>query len=247
MFATGKPINPLVIDQHSQHRNKVKIMVDSSAPSDDSRLQTSVPSEYPRNIYPASVDPMHFSHRATLLRAEELLGEEVHLVICLNAMKTTGVFSVAQRKNLAQFLLPGRKIFVATTKNEIRSFFQHCKHIVRGIRGQNDIEEMMRLVRYYKSDDWIDKLVKINVAEKYRQISSTRLKALIAAGNRTEAELCTHPEIVRALWEHYRQLNRCDGNTRKPTCQPLLPDGVHKPFANIALMSHAPVGVHTTS
>lgn len=162
---------------------------------------------YPKNIYPASVDPMHFSHRETLLLAEQQIGEEVHLLICRNDMKSKGVFPTKERLRLAQIMLPGRKIYVAASKKEVCRFIHRCARVVRGVRGIEDEVEMEKLAKHYSLEAQSKKVMKVKVAANFREISSTRLKALVASGDISSAEQFTCPEIVHALHEQYLRQN----------------------------------------
>ena len=166
--------------------------------------------EYPKNIYVASVDPMHYSHLNTLKLAEQQLDEKVFLVICQNELKTGNLFTLHERKEIARIYLPNEKIYIAKNYREVRLFLYNARRIVRGIRNQNDIEYMEKLGDFYSVKELKDKLYLVDVPKEYKDFSSTKLKRLVIGGGIREAEKMASREVVlktRKKLKRYNQEN----------------------------------------
>lgn len=136
---------------------------------------------FPEAIYIVSGDPIHYSHVNTKLRAENILGMKVSLVIGLNGLKDKGLFTLSERKEIAQLYFPNESIYLAEGKDEIISFVENADKIIRGIRNESDYQYIYDLVKYYQCDNQIikDKLVPVEVPEYLKEISSSKLKAMI--------------------------------------------------------------------
>ena len=133
---------------------------------------------YPKNVYVASVDPMHFSHLNTKRTAEEIIGETVNLIICQNELKEECLFSLEERREIAKLYLNNEHIFLARNREEIKKFLLKAKKVVRGIRNNKDIEYTKKLAKHYDVENLWTKLILIPVPDEYKKISSSRLKNL---------------------------------------------------------------------
>ncbi len=138
--------------------------------------------KYPKNIYVASVDPMHFSHLNTKKLAEKELGEKVYLVICQNELKNNSTFSLEERRRMAMGYLGDEEIYLAKGYAEIRKFFFYAKRVIRGFRDDSDFDYIKRLAKFYDVGNMEDKLCLISVPERLKNISSSKIKKLVRGG-----------------------------------------------------------------
>jgi phosphopantetheine adenylyltransferase len=134
-----------------------------------------------KNLYLTSVNPMHNSHLNTLKIAETMLGEEVVLGICKNELNDNGLFSLEERKFIAEtfFDIPSGKILILDSKEKIVAAIQQADKIIRGARSKNDLSYSDELAKVYNVEAYKSKLVFIDVPEEMKEISSSRLVALI--------------------------------------------------------------------
>lgn len=160
--------------------------------------------KYPRNIYVASVDPMHFSHLNTMKTAEKMLGQSVNLVICKNDLKEGGFFSLKERKEIAKLYLgQNEQVFVTDNFEEIRTFLFNAEKVVRGIREESDLEYIAKLGKYYNVESLKSKLILIPVPDDYRAISSTNIKEFVRKGDINRVRGCVHEEIIKKIQSKY--------------------------------------------
>lgn len=143
--------------------------------------------KFPKNIYVVSVDPMHYSHLNTLLTAEKEINENVSLVICSNDLKTGGMFSLEERREIAASYVEPKDIFLAHDYVEIRKFLSSAERVIRGIRNNQDYEYIKKLGSFYKVEDMKHKLCLIQVPKKFEGVSSSNIKQLIREGQAEQA------------------------------------------------------------
>ena len=103
-----------------------------------------------KNVYLASLNPMHFSHRNTFLEAERQLNQKVFLCICQNALKDGGLFTLEERVEIAHkfYGIPREQIIMLSKKEEIISVIKNSTKIIRGIRSEKDLVEVKKLVEH---------------------------------------------------------------------------------------------------
>ena len=77
-----------------------------------------------RFVYLASINPMHYSHLNTWTEARKQLGREVYLCICQNNLKSTGLFSLEERKNIARkyYKIPENLIVILPNKRRYKKW-----------------------------------------------------------------------------------------------------------------------------
>jgi len=129
------------------------------------------------NIYIASLNPMHFSHLNTWERAQEILGSKVFLCIGQNMAKTSGLFSLEERAEIAikYYNIPIGQVVLLYNQEEIISAILNAKRIVRGIRNEKDWLELRQLVELYNVKDQERKILDILVPPDLVNISSRKL------------------------------------------------------------------------
>lgn len=162
--------------------------------------------KYPRNIYVASVDPMHFSHLNTMKTAEKMLGQGVNLVICKNDLKEEGLFSLEERKEIAKLYVGGGlngQVFCADKFEEIRAFLFNAEKVVRGVREESDSEYILKLAKYYNVESLESKLVLVSVPDGYKAISSTNIKESIRKGEIDQIREFVHKEVIGKIMKKY--------------------------------------------
>lgn len=135
--------------------------------------------EYPQFIYLLSADPLHYGHINTKRLAQDELGFPINLVICQNDLKTSSLFSLEERKNIAQKYLPDEQIFTASNKIEIIKFISNAQKIVRGVRKELDIIDIDRYAKHYGVEKESHKLILIPVPDNFKHISSSHLKSSV--------------------------------------------------------------------
>jgi phosphopantetheine adenylyltransferase len=129
-----------------------------------------------RNIYLASVNPMHYSHLHTYKKACEIHGI-VFLCIVQNELKSQGLFSVEERSQIASeyYGIPSSRIKILHNRNEVITAIRKSEKIIRGIRGEKDILEIQKLVGHYGVEEDFNKLSQILVPDELKEISSSKL------------------------------------------------------------------------
>ncbi len=137
-----------------------------------------------KNVYIASVNPMHFSHRNTLKEAEKKLGEKVYLCIGQNALKNGGLFSLEERAYIANHFygIPMEQIKLLPTRDTALDVIKNAQNIVRGIRNEKDLLELQKLAEHYGVNEESSKLFPIIVPYKMKEISSSLLIKKIISG-----------------------------------------------------------------
>lgn len=142
---------------------------------------------FPKNIYVVSVDPMHYSHLNTLLTAEKEINEKVSLVICRNELKTGGMFTLEERKEIASSYMDPTDVYLAHDYMEVREFLSSSERVIRGIRSNHDYEYIKKLGSFYKVEDMEHKLYLVRVPSDLKNISSSNIKRLIGEGQIEQA------------------------------------------------------------
>lgn len=163
------------------------------------------PEKFPRNVYPGSFDPFHYSHQETHRRAEEVLGEDVSLLVVQNYIKDISLFSASERKDLIARCIPEEKIHIVQNNEELLEYFSRAQKIVRGIRFKLDSLEALKL--FFKKPQFTAQIMfefwkkrcQVFVDENNKHISSRLLKILVDQGDIETAQKYTTSEIVEAL------------------------------------------------
>ncbi len=137
-----------------------------------------------KNVYIASVNPMHFSHWNTLKEAKEKLNEKVYLCIGQNDLKDGGLFSLEERAYIAHnfYGIPKEDIVLLFTKEIILEAITNAKNIVRGIRSEKDLVEIEAISKHYGVIENSKKLFPIFVSDEMKEISSSKLIQKIKTG-----------------------------------------------------------------
>lgn len=156
-----------------------------------------------KNIYLASVNPMHFSHLNTFLEAQKKLGEVVYFCICHNLTKKEGIFSLEERADIAHrfYDVPIEQIVILPDKDAIVSAIRNSQVIIRGIRSEADIAEVKKLVEHYGVQGDFDKGLLITVPDSMKQISSSRLIEKIKLGEYKTDDNWIPPELLSTIKE----------------------------------------------
>ncbi len=158
-----------------------------------------------KNVYLASLDPMHFSHWNTWKEAEKLLQEKVFLCICQNSLKDQGRFTLNERADFANkfFNVPKEQIVILSKKESIVSAIKNATNIIRGIRSEKDIIEIQKLVEHYGVLEDCKKLIAINVPENLKIISSSALIEKIKVNNYNPNENWIPKEMFNLIKERF--------------------------------------------
>jgi len=133
------------------------------------------------NIYLTSANPLHFSHINTMETAEKKIGGPVILGICSNINKTSGLFTLTERKQIAikYYQIPEEKIRIYHEPEEIREAIERADRIIRGRRDYRDTAYIHQLAEQYGVSDQAEKLLVISIPNHLRTISSSRLIRMI--------------------------------------------------------------------
>ncbi len=155
-----------------------------------------------RNVYVASLDPMHYSHLSTLRTAECELRENVSLLIGQNGLKNEGMFTLEERRSIVrQIFHVQNEVILASNFDEIIGVLRGAKRIIRGIRSSEDLSELKRLLTFYNVLDLSERLYLMDVPDKYKGVSSTKLKDLVGKRLYKEAEQMAPYEVVMRIRE----------------------------------------------
>ena len=157
---------------------------------------------YPTNIHMISGDPIHYGHKKTIELAEQRIGVRPTLVICANALKDSGMFSLEERKELAHILLPKHEIHTVDSDDQVRQYIHRAERVIRGIRNEHDREYMKKLIAYYGvMAEMNQKAVLIELPENHRAISSAKTKEFVKENEREKALACTSIDIILRIEE----------------------------------------------
>lgn len=163
---------------------------------------------YPKHIFLTSADPLHYSHLNTLKVAEDKIGDNISIVICKNNLKSAGLFSVKERREIAEIYTRNRGlVFTAETPEEIRKFIKLSHKVVRGVRSIEDITYIIKLGYHYKVMCYFHKLTLIQVPPQYKKISSSKLKTLVNNQLIDEAKLYAPIEVINKIREKNQTFN----------------------------------------
>lgn len=136
-----------------------------------------------KNVYLVSLNPMHYSHLHTWVEAQKKLNEKLFLCICQNMLKTTGLYNIEERAEIAckYYNIPSKQIVLLFDKNQIVNTIKNAQVIVRGIREEKDLLEIIKLCEHYNIDlsNNAQKLLSIEVPKEMKEISSSNLIARI--------------------------------------------------------------------
>ncbi len=131
-------------------------------------------------IYPGSFDPITLGHLDVIERAEKLF-EKVVVVIAENRKKKP-LFSVKERKEMAEELFKGKKnIEVVVLKGLLADFMKKNNYsfIVRGLRAISDFEYEFQLSTINKQLNNEIETVFLMTEPKYFYINSSLIKEMV--------------------------------------------------------------------
>lgn len=136
--------------------------------------------------------------------AEKEMNERVSLVICSNGLKTWGMFSLEERKEIASSYMDPKNIYLAHDYMEIKKFLAMSRRVIRGIRNNQDYEYIEKLGSFYKVEDMEPKLYLIKVPDKFKKISSSNIKRLVRGGQVEEAGEFCNTMTLREVEKKYK-------------------------------------------
>jgi phosphopantetheine adenylyltransferase/N-acetylglutamate synthase-like GNAT family acetyltransferase len=154
---------------------------------------------YPKIIFTTSADPMHYAHLNSILRGERTLRQPVSLVIVLNPLKPSGMFNVEERKEIAKLYIPPERIFTASSEHEVQEYIRAADYIVKGIRSDEDLAYIERLISLYDATDISNRVVKIPVRPEFLDVSSSLLKQLVKEKRFQEAERFVPRSVIEKV------------------------------------------------
>lgn len=148
--------------------------------------------------YLASFDPMHYGHQYVYKKATELFGP-VKIVICKNALKTSGMFTLEERKEIIINDYGIRDVLSAENEEEIKLIIKNADKIVRGVRTEEDREYISKLLDYYQVTEHAHKLHCIGNPQNFIFISSKKLKNAVMVGNIEEARRYAPDSVIQKI------------------------------------------------
>jgi hypothetical protein len=125
----------------------------------------------------------------------EKIHDPISLLICQNLDKDAGLFSLEERKEIAQLYVPSTNIYIAHTLAELEEYCGRAITIIRGYRNRRELDETMRAARIHGVEKFRYKLKLYKVPKKLTPISSSRLKDLVLS-NHYNSAINWAPEAV---------------------------------------------------
>jgi phosphopantetheine adenylyltransferase len=135
-----------------------------------------------------------------------LLKAPVTLIICDNGLKEDPLFSLEERLDIVLGVYGVTRAYVAHDRHSIEGYIRGSRTIIRGVRDDEDITYISRLVRYYGVEDQVDKLLIIQVPQPLLKVSSTKLKQLVAEGDIFRALEYAPSEVISRIQEKMRRM-----------------------------------------
>jgi len=156
----------------------------------------------PIYIYPGTFCPPHYGHIAIAQEVANLLGKVI--VICsVNPVKKDKViFTPAECARLWRTYDLGKNIEVTTLEMFLKSWDRQIPTVmVRGIRDQNDIIYENEVILYNCQEFGVRHYHYVLCQDQYRQISSTKARAMARAGDKIQLLQLVNEEVARQLLE----------------------------------------------
>ncbi|MDR0306914.1 MAG: adenylyltransferase/cytidyltransferase family protein [Chitinispirillales bacterium] len=126
-------------------------------------------------VYFGSFDPPHNGHLNTYLKAQKELGSGIKVCICVGDLKK-GLLTAEERLRIAQSLFPADDIIVCGSRESIVKTLTEAGKIVRGFRGQPDIDETMKIGKFYGVESLEHKLVFVKIDDEFYDVCSSGIK-----------------------------------------------------------------------
>lgn len=183
----------------------------------------------PIYIYPGTFSPPTFGHLHIVEKALKLVEayhEELTVICSVNPGKDRNWFSAEESKKLwSSYLKKIRKKAAAKWKEftakdhypgtapmpvkvkTLAEFINKPKYkasdlvMIRGIRGERDLEEEKKVVLYNKKHFNISNFLYICADPEYHEISSTHVRELVSQGKFVQITKMVSPEVFGALLE----------------------------------------------
>lgn len=153
----------------------------------------------PTYVYPGSFDPPTYGHLHVVKKAAELFSEVV-IVCSMNANKSQQWFTAEEAKVLWQtYDLPTnvRVTTLGEIGREVKNFSEVV--MIRGIRGQADLEENIGVVMLNYQQFGITSFVYLFADKDYQDISSTKARNAMRSWDYKKLEQLVNPKVLKQL------------------------------------------------
>lgn len=129
-------------------------------------------------VYIGSFDPAHLGHRNTYEKACNELRIPIDVAICNNPLKVSTVFSLPERRNIAESVFLNCKISLYYNYEQILSLLNGYDLVVRGYRDKDDIDYVKKLLHTFNSESKFSSVYFVKIDKKYQDVSSSNIKKL---------------------------------------------------------------------
>lgn len=127
-------------------------------------------------VYVGSFDPLHFGHKNTYEKALRLLNIPIEIAICMNPLKKEYMFSLEERRTIAESVFSNACINLYDGQEEIIGLINNADMLVRGYCGESDIMYAKKLLKLYNCESKFASVLFIKIDDKFEKISSSSIK-----------------------------------------------------------------------
>jgi len=127
-------------------------------------------------VYIGSFDPAHLGHKNTYEKALLKLNCPIDIAICKSPLKDSGIFSMAERKIIAEDIFKAVRVSLYESETQILNLLNSYDLFVRGYNDESDIVYTKKLLKKYNCENKFSCVSFIKIDDEYKNVSSSNIK-----------------------------------------------------------------------